>query len=121
MQIDIKEKAKNLKERIAQSENIVIFGHVNPDGDAIGSSLGLYHYLKNKGKKPKVVMPNDFPVFLKWIPGAKEIIDFEKQKSVVNELLKAADIIFYCDFNDLKRIQARLEKDSGTFGYKSRN
>jgi phosphoesterase RecJ-like protein len=118
MQIDIKEKAKILKERIARSENIVIFGHVNPDGDAIGSSLGLYHYLKNKGKKTTVVMPNDFPGFLKWIPGANEIVDFEKQKAVVTELLIAADIIFYCDFNDLKRIRALSDIKAEIRAYK---
>lgn len=118
MQIDIKEKAQILKKRIEQSENIVIFGHVNPDGDAIGSSLGLYHYLKKLGKTPKVVIPNDFPAFLKWIPGANEIFDFEKQKKTVTNLLAKTDMVFYCDFNDLKRIQALADIKTKTKAFK---
>ncbi|RLD69156.1 MAG: bifunctional oligoribonuclease/PAP phosphatase NrnA [Bacteroidetes bacterium] len=104
MDIDIKEQALALKKIIAGSKNIVIFGHVNPDGDAIGSSLGLFHYLKNKEKHPVVIMPNDFPDFLKWIPAADQIINFEEQADEASIFIKNADLIFYCDFNDLKRI-----------------
>jgi len=111
MEIDIKEKALLLKEIINRSKNIVIFGHVNPDGDAIGSSLGLFHYLKNKGKKPVVIMPNDFPEFLKWIPAANKILNFEKHGAETVTLIKSADLIFYCDFNDLKRIAGLSEKE----------
>lgn len=113
MEIDIKEKAVILKKIISSSNNIVIFGHVNPDGDAIGSSLGLYHYLKNKGKNPVVIMPNDFPEFLKWIPAANQIINFEKQTDEASRIIKNADLIFYCDFNDLKRISklSEIKKD----------
>jgi len=117
MEIDIKEKAIALNKIIAKSENIIIIGHVNPDGDAIGSSLGLYHYLKIKGKKPVVVMPNDFAAFLKWMPAAEQVIDFEQQKESTTKIIKAADLIFCCDFNDLKRISGLTEtvNDSSAF------
>ncbi|MEN8121805.1 MAG: bifunctional oligoribonuclease/PAP phosphatase NrnA [Bacteroidota bacterium] len=118
MEIDIKEKAIALKKIIASNENIVIFGHVNPDGDAIGSSLGLFHYLKKKGKNPVVIMPNDFPDFLRWIPAANEIIDFEKQTDEASRIIKNADLIFYCDFNDLKRISKLSEIEKERKAYK---
>ncbi|RLD76212.1 MAG: bifunctional oligoribonuclease/PAP phosphatase NrnA [Bacteroidetes bacterium] len=118
MEIDIKEKAVKLKNIIESSNNIVIFGHVNPDGDAIGSSLGLFHYLKNKGKNPTVIMPNDFPAFLKWIPAANQILNFEKQTDEAAQLIENADLIFYCDFNDLKRVSKLSEKEKDTKAFK---
>ena len=60
--------------QLLQPENsIVILTHYNPDGDAIGSSLGLKHFLTAKGLNAEVVVPNDFPKFLKWMPEAKKI------------------------------------------------
>ena len=118
MEIEIKDKALALKKIINKSEQILIFGHVNPDGDAIGSSLGLYHYLKNIGKSVKVIMPNDFPEFLKWLSSANEIIKFENQTDEASELIENADLIFYCDFNDLKRIAKLAEKEKDTKAYK---
>lgn len=118
MEINIKEKAVKLKNIIESSNNIVIFGHVNPDGDAIGSSMGMFHYLKKKGKNPKVIMPNDFPEFLKWIPAANEILNFEKQIDETAQLIKNAELIFYCDFNDLKRISKLSEKEKDTKAFK---
>ena len=59
---------------------IVICAHVNPDGDAIGSSLALKHYLERKGKQATVVVPNIFPDFLKWLPGAEDILIYTNAK-----------------------------------------
>ena len=61
-----------------RAEKIVIVSHVSPDGDAIGSSLGLYHFLDALGKRVNVIMPNSFPAFFKWMPGANEIIIYNK-------------------------------------------
>ena len=58
----------NLKELLSIPKNISIITHTNPDGDAIGSSLALYSYLKAKGNKVDVIVPNDFPDFLAWMP-----------------------------------------------------
>ena len=66
-----------------QYRNIVICTHVNPDGDAIGSSLALKHYLEGKGKQATVVVPNIFPDFLKWLPGADSILIYTKQQEQV--------------------------------------
>lgn len=99
------------QEKIAQVENlldryekIVIVAHLSPDGDAIGSSLGLYHYLSDVGNDVTVIMPNAFPDFLKWMKGAKDILIYEKYPEFANKLISEAEIIFCLDFNILKRI-----------------
>ena len=56
-----------------RADKIVIVTHVSPDGDAIGSSLGLWHFLELQEKTVNVIVPNAFPDFLRWMPGAKDI------------------------------------------------
>jgi phosphoesterase RecJ-like protein len=83
---------------------IVITTHHKPDADALGSSLGLYHYLKRLGKEVTVVTPSDYPVNLHWMPGNDTVINFESSRSLAESLVEEADIIFCLDFNDLSRI-----------------
>jgi len=85
-------------------KGIVIISHQNPDGDAVGSSLGLKHALKDLKIDANVIVPNDFPKFLKWLPGAKQILIGEFNKNKVKELIYNAEIIFCLDFNTLHRI-----------------
>ncbi|MDF1550865.1 MAG: DHH family phosphoesterase, partial [Bacteroidales bacterium] len=66
MKEGLKVTIKEIGNCIKKDSKIAIFGHVNPDGDAVGSTLGLYHYLKYKVADVQVIMPNDFPDFLKW-------------------------------------------------------
>ncbi len=94
---------KEVNSRISGSEEIVLLSHVNPDGDAIGSALALYHYFRNKGKKCTVIMPNDYPDYLKWLPGSDEIIIFTKAKNEAENVLNRAGIIFLLDFNSPER------------------
>ncbi len=108
MNIEIKDKAIAFEQLINQNTNFVVFGHVNPDGDAIGSTLALYHYLKNRQKHVWVITPNDFPDFLKWMPGADEIIKFSENEAETEKQIKNADVLIFCDFNDLKRL-SKLE------------
>ena len=89
---------------LVPENNIVIVTHHNPDGDAIGSSLGLKHYLKTKGIEATVIVPNDFPKFLKWMPEAKKIIVGEYKRKVAGEAIYNADVIFCLDFNSPSRI-----------------
>jgi phosphoesterase RecJ-like protein len=84
--------------------NIVIVTHHNPDGDAIGSSLGLKHYLKTKGIDATVITPNDFPKFLKWMPESKKIVIADYKRKVAGEAIYNADVIFCLDFNSPSRI-----------------
>ncbi len=97
------EKISKVEELLNKYEKIVIVTHVSPDGDAIGSSLGLYHYLTNSGNDVNIIVPNAFPDFLKWIPGAKEIIDYEKYPDFAQKLIADAELIFCLDFNIPKR------------------
>ncbi|MDR3218399.1 MAG: bifunctional oligoribonuclease/PAP phosphatase NrnA [Dysgonamonadaceae bacterium] len=99
------QKAKKMTDKY---DKIVIVTHISPDGDAIGSSLALYHFLLESGKMANVIVPNEFPGFLQWMDGAADIIIEEKSPEITKETIEAAELIFCLDFNTLKRI-GRLE------------
>lgn len=98
------DKVTKVEKLLDQSTKIVIVTHVSPDGDAIGSSLGLYHYLCGLGKDVNIIVPNAFPEFLKWLKGAKEIVVYEKYPEFAEKLIFEAELIFCLDFNVPKRI-----------------
>lgn len=77
--------------------------HQKPDGDAMGSTLGLYHFLKNLGHKATVISPTNWADFLNWMPGTNEVVDFEQNKEKSIGLINEADWIFCLDFNVLHR------------------
>ena len=87
-----------------KADKIVIVSHVSPDGDAIGSSLGLYHFLTSQDKNVHVIVPNAFPDFLKWMPGAKDIIQYNRYKDFADKLIQEADVICVLDLNVLSRL-----------------
>ena len=92
-----------------KADKIVIVSHVSPDGDAIGSSLGLYHFLMSQDKTVHVIVPNAFPDFLKWMPGAKDVIQYNRYKEFADKLIQEADVICCLDFNVLSRIDEMEE------------
>ena len=92
-----------IKQLLKPENKIVIITHYNPDGDAIGSSLGLKHFLKQKGLQADVIVPNDFPKFLKWMPEAKKIIIADYKRKQAGEAIYNADVIFILDFNASNR------------------
>ncbi len=95
---------KELLDYLKTPRNIVVIGHRNPDGDALGSTLGLKHYLDKKGHKTQVLMPNEYPDFLHWVPGSKTVYRFDRQnKQSVRELSKS-ELVFLLDFNALHRV-----------------
>ncbi len=83
---------------------VVITTHHKPDADALGSSLGLWHYLNKLGIQSTVVTPTDYGEFLKWMPGELEVVNFEEFEQKGADLVAQADLIFCLDFNALKRI-----------------
>ena len=89
----------DINQLLKPENKIVIITHYNPDGDAIGSSLGLKHFLKQKGLQADVIVPNDFPKFLKWMPEAKKIIIADYKRKQAGEAIYNADVIFILDFN----------------------
>ena len=88
-----------IQKLLIPENKIVIITHYNPDGDAIGSSLGLKHFLKQKGLDAEVIVPNDFPKFLKWMPESKRIIIADYKRKQAGEAIYHADVIFILDFN----------------------
>ena len=89
----------DINKLLTPEKKIVIITHYNPDGDAIGSSLGLKHFLNAKGLEADVIVPNDFPKFLKWMPDAKKVIIAEYKRKQAGEAIYHADLIFILDFN----------------------
>lgn len=84
-------------------QKIFITTHHKPDGDAIGSMLGLYHYLVKKGHHVTAVSPNELPEFLMWMPGVRHLLNFEAEPNEAKAALKQADYIFCLDFNNYSR------------------
>lgn len=96
-----------MKEIIEKARHIVIFTHMAPDGDAMGSSLALKHWI---GEKATVIVPNAFPAFFNWMPGSAQILIYEKEAQRCDALIAAADLFICTDFNDPKRIGPMGEK-----------
>lgn len=84
--------------------NIVITCHLSPDGDAMGSSLGLCNALRNAGFKARVCVPDTPPKYLMFLPGASDIVIYSRSQAYVSRLMKGADIVFCLDYNEPKRI-----------------
>jgi len=98
-----------LKEELAKPKQIVVTTHHKPDGDALGSSLAIYHWLKAKGHAIAVIVPSDFPAFLDWMPGREEVRIYLQDQAANDALIAGADFIFCMDFNGLPRIHAMEE------------
>lgn len=96
-------KLDQLKEWIDSAKEIVIVAHKSPDGDSIGSSVGLFHYLKSYHKNTTICHPDPAPYFLKWMNGTKEIINAEEHHQQTLESISKADLIFCLDFNTMSR------------------
>lgn len=95
---------EGLKDKLNKHVNVAIIGHRNPDGDAIGSTLGLKFYLEQKAIEAQVIVPNSYPDFLKWLPGNDKINIYEQQQKQCDQILEQADLVFTLDFNDLSRV-----------------
>ena len=93
-----------LKAIIAEGSLFVLTCHAGPDGDALGSTLGMAHYLRELGKEALVIVPDAFPDFLAWMPGAQDIVRFDKHRDKAELMLAAADVIFAMDYNALSRV-----------------
>lgn len=98
-------------------QKIVITSHFNPDGDAVGSSLGLCLFLQKFNHDVQVVLPNEFPEFLSWLPGADQIIFYSKEQEKAEKIIAGAQIIFSLDYNAISRTEnlAPCLEKSGAF------
>ena len=93
-----------LDQLISNSENIIVTCHRSPDGDAIGSALGWAEYLRSRGKDPTVIVPDQFPDFLQWLPNTEKIVRYDKHREKCDMLFKIADLVFCLDFNTASRV-----------------
>jgi phosphoesterase RecJ-like protein len=93
-----------LKEKLTEKQRIVVTTHYKPDGDAMGSSLGLYYWLQAQGHEVHIIVPSDYPSFLFWMPGQEDVIIYTEQLDLSHKLIDEADLIFCLDFNHLSRI-----------------
>jgi phosphoesterase RecJ-like protein len=100
------EKIQQVKKLIDKHDRIVIVTHTSPDGDAIGSSLGLFHFLDTIDKQVSLIVPNEFPEFLDWMEGAKDVVVYEKYTEFAQQLIDEAEVIFCLDFNAKKRVSS---------------
>lgn len=97
-------KTHKLEALIGQATNIVIICHSAPDGDAIGSTVAMWHLLRTLGKDPMVVIPDMMPPALRNLPGAKEVIDATRYRDFATRLIDDASLIVCLDFNEPKRV-----------------
>ncbi len=111
MNIDIipQDQLARLSQLISDAETILITCHKSPDGDAIGSSLGLADYLRHLGKEPVVIVPDQYPDFLMWLPNTEKIIRYDKQRDKADLLFKIADLVFCLDYNAPSRVDEMEE------------
>lgn len=93
----------DLRDFLSSPRNVVITNHINPDGDAMGSALGLQHYLTRLGHDVRVVIPNMPPDFLRWLPGNEEVISADAHTDEAKAVFEGAEVIFCLDYNALHR------------------
>ena len=99
----MEKKIKKLKNLLLECKRISIVTHLNPDGDAIGSSLALNHYFKSLNLISNVITPNRHPSFLDWVPGINDIVICDEDTEKSNKIIADSDLIFTMDFNSLDR------------------
>ncbi len=101
---------KSLKTLLSSPKRILLTTHKSPDGDAIGSSLALYHYFKSVGHDVTVSTPDDMPGFLNWMPGSDDILVYVRDKKKFKKVLDDAEIVFALDYNHFKRTGNEMEE-----------
>ena len=106
MNINIINEAQlsQLEQLITTADNILITCHKSPDGDAIGSCLGWAEYLRMRGKEVTIIVPDQFPDFLMWLPNTEKIVRYDKHKEKCDMLFKIADLVFCLDYNATSRV-----------------
>ncbi len=107
-----------LEDKLDGINDIAIISHVNPDGDAVGSSLSLYHYFRKTGRNVNVILPNQCPDFLRWLPGNNDILIFNKKQSAAVDAIEKAGLIFILDFNTPSRADKAQELITGSDAFK---
>lgn len=98
------ESIENVAPLLEMPKDVVILTHRNPDGDAIGSSLGLSLFLQKQGHSVDIIAPSDYPDFLSYLPGVDEITVYDNDPDRAKEIVDRSNLVFLLDFNSLDRI-----------------
>jgi phosphoesterase RecJ-like protein len=101
---DLLKYAKELLKLFSTSDKILLICHINPDGDAVGSQLALFQFLKNSGRNAEMISPNNLQEFLKWMPYADLINIFIRQRDHCRNLIRNSDLVILLDFNQPERL-----------------
>ena len=106
MNIDImnEDQLAQMNQLISNANNILITCHKSPDGDAIGATLAWAEYLTSIGKEPTMIVPDQFPDFLTWLPNSQKIVRYDRHREKCDMLFKIADLIFCLDYNTPSRV-----------------
>jgi phosphoesterase RecJ-like protein len=110
----MQEKIKALKNLLSQKKNIVITVHRGPDGDAMGSALGLYNILIQQGHNINIISPNDYASFLHWLPNNENVIIFTEKEEEAKSITSNAELIFLLDFGQISRLDTYAETISNS-------
>lgn len=94
---------ETLRRKIEEAERVACVCHVNPDGDAMGSTLAIAAWMARLGKECHVVVPNRFPDFLQWMPGANNVVRYDKHVAEAENILRHVDFLWVCDMNEASR------------------
>jgi len=113
---EIMEFPTALRQLIHVPQNVAIFSHRNPDGDAIGSSLAMRHYLEQFGHNVHVLFPSEYPEEFEALPGAGEILIWDLQPEECKQVINKKNLLIFLDFNALDRID-KLGIMYGTYPY----
>ena len=100
----------DIQSLIQSAQHVALLTHQSPDGDAMGSSLAMYHYIRSLDKDAQVIVPNAFPDFLAWLPGAEIVWLYDSQSTFADSYLEKADLVICTDFNAPSRIGALGDK-----------
>jgi bifunctional oligoribonuclease and PAP phosphatase NrnA len=112
------ENGQEIINQIKSPHNTVIFSHRNPDGDAIGSSLAMRHYLEQHGHHVHVMFPSEFPEEFNYLPGASDVLIWDLHEEKIKEILKAKNLVIFLDFNALSRIDKLGEAQAQINAYR---
>lgn len=100
---------QGVQQLLATRQEVVIFSHRNPDGDAVGSSLGLLHYLRDRGHGCTIILPSDYPEFLDFLPDVRDIVIYDDDTERARNHIREATLFFILDFNSFERIDKVAE------------
>lgn len=102
-------ECSTLRSLIDEAETIVLCCHQNADGDALGAMLGWGNVLHMLGKEPLMVVPDQYPDYLQWLPNTEKVVRYDKRQDYVDTVLKIADLVFCLDFNTPSRTDAMAD------------